>query len=105
MVIYFTKPLQEMVYSGFDRALNKGGFQVLGKVESLWGYTKEDFEVFDNAEDLILAKLVWAKDSHSETQLKDARNIMESVDNLDLKYIKTWVAKLGLHEIFKGLKQ
>ena len=50
VVIYFTKPLQEMVYSGFARALNKGGFLVLGKVESLWGYSKEQFEVFDNRE-------------------------------------------------------
>ncbi len=50
VVIYFTKPLQEMVYSGFARALNKGGFLVLGKVESLWGYSKENFEVFDNRE-------------------------------------------------------
>jgi len=50
VVIYFTKPLQEMVYSGFSRALNKGGFLVLGKVESLWGYPREQFEVFDNRE-------------------------------------------------------
>jgi len=50
VVIYFTKPLQEMVYSGFARALNKGGFLVLGKVESLWGYPKEQFEIFDNRE-------------------------------------------------------
>ena len=60
---------------------------------------------FTSAEDLILAKLFWAKDSHSETQLKDVRNIMETVDNLDLKYVETWVAKLGLHEICKGSKQ
>ena len=40
VVIYFTKPLQEMIYSGFARALNKGGFLVLGKVESLWGVLK-----------------------------------------------------------------
>jgi chemotaxis protein methyltransferase CheR len=50
VVIYFTKPLQEMVYSNFARALNKDGFLVLGKVESLWGYAKERFEVFDNRE-------------------------------------------------------
>jgi len=50
VVIYFTKPLQEMVYSGFARTLNKDGFLVLGKVESLWGYPKEQFKVFDNRE-------------------------------------------------------
>jgi len=50
VIIYFTKPLQEMVYSGFARSLNKGGFLVLGKVELLWGYAKENFKVFDNRE-------------------------------------------------------
>jgi len=50
VVIYFTKPLQELVYSGFARAINKGGILVLGKVESLWGYPKEKFEIFDNRE-------------------------------------------------------
>lgn len=58
---------------------------------------------FTSAEDLILAKLLWAKDSRSETQLKDVRNILESVDNLDMKYVETWVEKLGLRDIFKGL--
>ncbi|MFH0772416.1 MAG: protein-glutamate O-methyltransferase CheR [Candidatus Omnitrophota bacterium] len=50
VIIYFTRPLQEMVYSNFARALNKGGILVLGKVESLWGYAKENFEIFDNRE-------------------------------------------------------
>lgn len=39
-----------MVYSGFARALNKGGILVLGKVESLWGYAREQFEIFDSRE-------------------------------------------------------
>lgn len=50
VVIYFTKPLQEMVYSNFARALNKDGFLVLGKVESLWGFAQKDFTAFDNRE-------------------------------------------------------
>ncbi len=50
VVIYFTKPLQEMVYNNFARALNKGGFVVLGKVESLWGFVQKDFAAFDNRE-------------------------------------------------------
>ncbi len=49
-VIYFTKPLQEMVYSNFARALNKDGFLVLGKVESLWGFAQKYFAAFDNRE-------------------------------------------------------
>ncbi len=50
VVIYFTKPFQKMVYYSFARALNKGGFLALGKVESMWDYPKENFEVFDNRE-------------------------------------------------------
>ena len=50
VVIYFTKPLQEMVYNHFARALNKDGFLVLGKVEALWGFAQKDFTAFDNRE-------------------------------------------------------
>ena len=47
-------------------------------------------------EDLVVRKLFWAKDSLSEMQLGDVRNIMESVQDLDLNYIKRWVGELGL---------
>ena len=50
VLIYFTKPLQEMVYNRFAGALNPSGFLVLGKVESLWGYSQSLFEAFDNRE-------------------------------------------------------
>jgi len=50
VVIYFTKPLQEMVYSNFVRALNKDGFLVLGKMESLWGFAQKYFAAFDGRE-------------------------------------------------------
>lgn len=51
-------------------------------------------------EDLIISKLFWAKDSFSEMQLQDIRNLMTSVENLDMDYIKKWVQKLGLNDIF-----
>lgn len=47
-------------------------------------------------EDLLLSKLVWAKDSLSETQLGDARNIVQSVPDLDWSYVETWGASLGV---------
>ena len=56
---------------------------------------------FISAEDLVISKLLWAKDSHSEMQLKDVGNLMETVDNLDLKYIGNWVRELGLEQIYK----
>jgi len=56
---------------------------------------------FVSAEDLVISKLLWAKDSHSEMQLKDVGNLMETVHNLDLKYIDNWVRELGLEQIYK----
>jgi len=53
------------------------------------------------AEDLILAKLLWAKDSHSEMQLKDVKNLLATVPDLEEPYINNWVSKLGLSELYK----
>lgn len=55
---------------------------------------------FISAEDLILAKMIWAKDSYSEVQLTDVRNLMETVSGLDKKYIENWVSELGLKQIY-----
>jgi len=60
---------------------------------------------FISPEDLVVSKLSWAKDSHSEMQLKDVRNLIETVDNLDLKYIDNWISQLGLEQIYKEAKQ
>ena len=54
-----------------------------------------------SAEDLVISKLLWAKESHSEMQLKDVANLMETVDDLDSKYISNWVRKLGLQQLYK----
>jgi len=58
-----------------------------------------------SAEDLILAKLLWAKDSISEMQLRDVKNIIKTVDSLDLNYISNWVVKLGLQEMYNKVKK
>lgn len=59
---------------------------------------------FISAENLILAKLLWAKDSHSEMQLKDIKNLFKTVKNLDNAYIKKWIKKLGLNGIYEKAK-
>jgi len=59
---------------------------------------------FISAEDLILAKLEWAKDSHSEMQLKDVRNLLATVKDLNVAYIKEWVKKLSLSQIYNEVK-
>lgn len=55
-------------------------------------------------EDLILAKLRWARDSLSEMQIKDVRNIICMVSYLDEKYIENWTAKLDLKNILEKAK-
>jgi hypothetical protein len=60
---------------------------------------------FISPEDLIISKLNWAKDSHSEIQLKDVRNLIETVDGLDLKYIDNWITQLGLEQIYREATQ
>jgi len=60
---------------------------------------------FISAEDLIISKLNWAKDTYSEMQLKDVHNLMETVVNLDRAYINGWILDLGLREIYNKTKQ
>jgi hypothetical protein len=52
----------------------------------------EDFLV--SREDLILSKLVWARDSGSEMQLRDVRTLID--ESVDWSYLKDWAAKLGV---------
>ncbi len=56
---------------------------------------------FASPEDLVISKLIWAKDSRSEMQLKDVKNLIEAADGLDLKYIDKWVRELGLEQLYK----
>jgi len=52
-------------------------------------------------EDLILSKLWWSRNSHSEVQISDIRNIFASIDDLDIVYIDGWVAEMDLKVIFR----
>lgn len=45
-------------------------------------------------EDLILSKLLWGKDSESEVQLRDARNLLK--DAYDMDYIRSWADQLDV---------
>ena len=56
-------------------------------------------------EDLILSKLFWAKDSLSEIQLGDVKNLMRMVKNLDISYIEKWIKSLGLQETYQKVKR
>lgn len=50
-------------------------------------------------EDLILSKLFWAKDSHSEFQLRDVKNLLAS--GYDAEYLDRWTHDLGLDDLLK----
>ena len=43
---------------------------------------------------LILSKLVWARDTGSEMQLRDVRTLID--ESVDWLYLKDWAAKLGV---------
>ena len=51
-------------------------------------------------EDLILSKLEWAKDSKSEVQLRDVKNLLQFVKGLDRRYLARWAKQLGLDSLY-----
>ncbi len=58
-----------------------------------------------SAEDLILSKLHWARESLSELQLGDVRNILEAVPALDWPYLQHWARELGIEPLLEKVKR
>ena len=52
-------------------------------------------------EDLILSKLEWAKESKSEVQLVDVRNLLKSVKRLNRGYLVRWAKQLGVESLYR----
>lgn len=50
-------------------------------------------------EDLILSKLVWAKPSMSELQLRDVRSLLAS--GADTAYLRRWAAELSVADLLE----
>src|SRR5579864_987191 len=51
------------------------------------------------AEDVILAKLEWAKLGNSDRQIEDVAAILRlQSETLDRRYLERWIAELGLNE-------
>jgi len=48
-------------------------------------------------EDLIISKLFWAKDSDSELQLGDVKNLVAT--GYDSTYLEYWTRELGLNNL------
>jgi hypothetical protein len=60
-----------------------------------------DFTTFIvSKEDLIISKLFWAKDSQSELQLGDLRNLLAT--GYDTAYLRDWTHELGLDTLLQG---
>lgn len=54
-------------------------------------------------EDLIISKLLWAKDSLSEKQLTDVENLLQN--DFDAAYMDFWISKLGLGDLFNRCRK
>lgn len=58
----------------------------------------EDFEVWVvSKEDLVLSKLDWARDSHSQRQLADVENLIAT--GCDMEYLRAWSVRLNLTDM------
>ena len=55
-------------------------------------------------EDLVIAKLLWAKDSLSELQLRDVKNLLLTAGNLDTAYLEQWVSRLSLKDVYEKVR-
>ena len=51
-------------------------------------------------EDLIISKLDWARDSMSEMQMRDVKNLLVTLKNLDKAYLDQWIQTLKLDAIY-----
>jgi hypothetical protein len=62
----------------------------------------QDFETWIvSKEDLIISKLAWAKDSHSELQLRDVKNLAGT--GCDRAYIERWTTELDLASLWREI--
>lgn len=58
-----------------------------------------------SAEDIIVAKLLWAKAGQSDRQIEDAAGVLRSqAATLNLPYIERWVRKLDLQEQWQAAR-
>jgi len=56
-------------------------------------------------EDLILSKLVWAKQSNSELQKRDVRQMLAVLSDLDNEYLDEWSGALEVEELLKKARE
>jgi len=63
VVIYFNRELQRKVYQNFHKGLNKNGFLVAGKVETIMGIAEDIFDRLDYADRIFKKKIILDNES------------------------------------------
>ena len=67
--------------------------------------SKCSFEnIFPSVDRLPVSKLEWAKESRSEMQLADVRNLL-SVPDLDRTYLLRWSQALGIESLYREVAE
>ena len=56
-------------------------------------------------EDLILSKLEWARETESELQRRDVRDLIASVSDLDWDYIDKWSVQVGIDWLLREVRE
>jgi len=54
-------------------------------------------------EDLILSKLVWTRDTKSELQRRDVKNLLD--ETMDREYLSHWADRLGVTDILQEIAE
>ncbi len=53
------------------------------------------------AEDLILSKLIWARETNSDLQRRDVLQLLASP--VDLEYVRHWAVRIGVSDLLESL--
>ena len=86
-----------------DCIIRKASPYRLAEFERRQRITIEDFSTWiASKEDLIISKLFWAKDSRSEMQLRDVKNLAST--GYDAAYVERWTGSLGLVTLWHECK-
>ncbi|MEQ1646246.1 MAG: hypothetical protein ABL959_22530, partial [Pyrinomonadaceae bacterium] len=54
-------------------------------------------------DDLIVSKLLWARDTNSEMQIRDIANLTSG--SYDQGYVRRWIAQLNLNDIWAEVEK
>ena len=93
-IIHLTEVIKIDFIISKGREFDKTTFQRRKKIKL------DDTEMFlISIEDLVLSKLLWSKQSHSEIQLKDVKNLLQQKP--DIKYIEQWISRSGIEELWQ----